>query len=198
MSATGTRKERERAERRARIVAAARELAETQGWEAVTVRKLADRIEYSQPVLYGHFAGKTAIVGAVAEEGFAELAEALRAAHAAADGPERAFALLARAYLDFAEANPALYDAMFSLATDLPFGPDAPPSLRAGWNEIERLSRPDVGGPDPGARTEVAWGPLHGLVTLARSGRLMPELRERRLEILVAQWLAGVRTAPPA
>ncbi|HTR70778.1 MAG TPA: helix-turn-helix domain-containing protein, partial [Mycobacteriales bacterium] len=60
------RKERERAQRRQVIVDAARELAEAEGWESVTTRRLADRIEYSQPVLYSHFEGKDAIVSAVA------------------------------------------------------------------------------------------------------------------------------------
>ena len=59
----------ERAQRRQVIVNAARELAESEGWEAVTTRRLADRIEYSQPVLYSHFEGKDAIVSAVASRG---------------------------------------------------------------------------------------------------------------------------------
>ena len=71
------RRERERAEREKLIVTAARELAETEGWDAVTTRRLAEKVEYSQPVLYSHFGGKTAIVGAVALEGFTELARLL-------------------------------------------------------------------------------------------------------------------------
>ena len=81
------RKERERAGRERLILATARELAEQQGWDAVTTRRLAERIEYSQPVLYSHFRGKREIIGAVALEGAAELAVALRAATSAADGP---------------------------------------------------------------------------------------------------------------
>src|SRR4051794_6111303 len=50
--AIADRRERELAQRRARIVTAARTLAETEGWDAVTTRRLADSIEYSQPVLY--------------------------------------------------------------------------------------------------------------------------------------------------
>lgn len=73
------RKERERAERERLIVATARELAEQQGWDAVTTRRLAERIEYSQPVLYSHFRGKREIIGAVALEGAAEMAAAVRA-----------------------------------------------------------------------------------------------------------------------
>ncbi|MFC4083524.1 TetR family transcriptional regulator, partial [Amycolatopsis samaneae] len=71
------RRERDRAERERRIVAAARELAEAEGWDAVTTRRLAAKIEYSQPVLYSHFSGKGAIMAAAAVEGFAELAERL-------------------------------------------------------------------------------------------------------------------------
>src|SRR6478672_1548091 len=51
------RRERELAQRRQLIIESARELAEAEGWSAVTTRRLADKIEYSQPVLYQHFAG---------------------------------------------------------------------------------------------------------------------------------------------
>jgi AcrR family transcriptional regulator len=54
-------------------------LAEAEGWDAVTTRRLATEIESSQPVLYSHFKGKDAIMAAVAVQGFAELREAVRA-----------------------------------------------------------------------------------------------------------------------
>ena len=100
------RKQRERLSRERLIVATARELAEQQGWDAVTTRRLAERIEYSQPVLYSHFRGKREIIGAVALEGAAEMAVALRAVASAADGPRARVAALARAYLDFAARSP--------------------------------------------------------------------------------------------
>jgi ribosomal protein S17 len=59
------RRQRDRAHRRQAIITAARQMAEAEGWDAVTTRRLADRIEYSQPVLYSHFEGKVAIVSAV-------------------------------------------------------------------------------------------------------------------------------------
>ncbi|WP_330228819.1 TetR/AcrR family transcriptional regulator [Nocardia sp. NBC_00508] len=189
---TQTRKERERAERRQRIVDTARELAEAQGWESVTVRRLAERIEYSQPVLYSHFVGKSAIVSAVAVQGFAELTTVVRQAHAEATGDADRLRRVARAYLEFAAANPALYDAMFLMSTDLTFGLEAPLPLREGFAELEAMFRPLVDDPDLGARTEVAWSTLHGLATLERGGRLRPELRDQRLDLLVAEWLAAV------
>ncbi|WP_194815198.1 TetR/AcrR family transcriptional regulator [Nocardia sp. XZ_19_385] len=188
-----TRKERERAERHQRIIDTARELAETEGWEAVTVRKLAERIEYSQPVLYSHFAGKSAIVSAVALEGIIDLTTALRAARESAASPEDALGKVARAYLTFAADNSARYDAMFVQKTDLAFGPDAPQPLRDAFAEIQALFVPFADKSDLAARTEVAWSSMHGIATLDRSGRLVDDLREQRLAILVDEWLAAVQ-----
>lgn len=191
MSAIQTRKERERAERQQRIIDTARELAEAHGWDAVTVRRLADSIEYSQPVLYSHFAGKDAIVAAVAEQGFVELAEVMRALRTAAPDPEAALMAVARGYLDFARESPALYDAMFVIKVDLHFGPDAVQALRAGFGELMAVFAPYAGDSDPDAFTEVAWSSLHGLATLDRGGRLRPVFRDQRLAILVNGWIGA-------
>src|ERR1044072_10017518 len=92
-------KEGERAERERLIITAARTLAEEEGWEAVTTRRLAEQIEYSQPVLYSHFASKDAIVAAVALEGFADLATRLDAAHLQSRDPHTVLTRLSRAYV---------------------------------------------------------------------------------------------------
>src|SRR6516225_4321601 len=104
------RRARERDARHQLIIQTAREIAETDGWDAVTTRRLADTIEYSQPVLYSHFANKDAIVAAVAIQGFTELAERLHQARLRAANEPQALAGLAQAYLDFGLANPAPYD----------------------------------------------------------------------------------------
>ncbi|MEV6499901.1 TetR/AcrR family transcriptional regulator [Streptomyces prunicolor] len=193
------RKERERAGRERLIVATARELAEQQGWDAVTTRRLAERIEYSQPVLYSHFRGKREIIGAVALEGAAEMAAALRsatsaatpaatsAATSAADGSRARVTALARAYLDFAASNPAVYDAMFQLDGGLAFArEDTPEPLKDAFAALlESLGEVAGDGVHPGLFTEVFWAALHGLATLTRAGRLPPEDAERRVELLV-------------
>ncbi|MEU9417003.1 TetR/AcrR family transcriptional regulator [Streptomyces sp. NPDC048272] len=181
------RKERERAVRERLIVATARELAERQGWDAVTTRRLAERIEYSQPVLYSHFRGKREIIGAVALEGAAEMAAALRAAASAAAGRRARVAALARAYLGFAERNPAVYDAMFQLDGGLAFADEKTPEpLKDAFAALlETLGEVAGEGVHPGLFTEVFWAALHGLVTLTRAGRLPVEDAERRAELLV-------------
>ncbi|WP_426404419.1 TetR/AcrR family transcriptional regulator [Streptomyces sp. R-07] len=181
------RKERERADRERLIVATARELAEQQGWDAVTTRRLAERIEYSQPVLYSHFRGKREIIGAVALQGAAEMAAAVRASAARANSPRERVAALARGYLDFAARNPAVYDAIFQLDGGLAFAQeDTPEPLKDAFAALlESLGEVAGDGVHPGMFTEVFWASLHGLATLTRAGRLPPEDTERRTELLV-------------
>ncbi|MEY2227001.1 MULTISPECIES: TetR/AcrR family transcriptional regulator [Streptomyces] len=181
------RKQRERADRERLIVATARELAEQQGWDAVTTRRLAERIEYSQPVLYSHFRGKREIIGAVALEGATEMAAALRAATSATNGPRERVAALARVYLDFAARNPAVYDALFQLDGGLAYAQeDTPEPLKDAFAALlETLGEVAGDGVHPGLFTEVFWAALHGLATLTRAGRLLPEDAESRVELLV-------------
>src|SRR6267378_2491138 len=107
------RRERDRAARRQLIVITARRIAEAEGWDAVTTRRLSAEIEYSQPVLYKHFSNMEAIAKGVAVEGFRELAESLSNARSGAVEPEDALRRIAHAYIDFAVSKPAVYDAMF-------------------------------------------------------------------------------------
>src|ERR1700749_1382317 len=110
MAEPGTRARRV-AERRQQILDAARAMAEADGWTAVTSRRLADAIGYTQPVLYGHFpCGETQVVRGVALPGLAELGAATRAGTAGRTGPQ-AVAAVAAASLDFAAAHPSLYEA---------------------------------------------------------------------------------------
>jgi AcrR family transcriptional regulator len=186
------RKERDRAARHRLIVATARELAEAEGWDAVTTRRLAERIEYSQPVLYSHFRGKDEIVAAVALDGFAELTAAVHRAVPEGASDTAAVRALAAVYLDWAGENPAVYDAMFSLSSGLPFADAATPApLQEGFDALlEVFAR--IAGPDhPGVLTEVGWAALHGMVTLTRAGRLPAEYAAARLDVLVGRLVAG-------
>ena len=191
------RRERERAEREQLIATAARELAESEGWDAVTTRRLAAEIEYSQPVLYSHFTGKDAIMAAVAVEGFAELAAELRTARTSATDTRQALAAVGGAYSAFAERRPALYDAMFTHAVDLPFATaGAPAPLHAGFNEIAEALRPHAGPADLALLTETFWAALHGLVTLTRGGRLPRQGHDLRLALLLDRFTGATGEGP--
>ena len=173
--AIADRRERDRAARRRLIITTARKLAEADGWDAVTTRRLSTEIEYSQPVLYKHFTGMDQIADAVAIDGFGELADVCSAASSGAGTASEALARIAHAYLDFARNNPAVYDAMFTRATTLRFAAqDTPPQLTAAFDELLQAVGLEGDEQVADALTEVLWAALHGLVTLNRAGRLRP------------------------
>jgi AcrR family transcriptional regulator len=187
------RKGRERAERERRIVAAARVIAEREGWDAVTVRRLAQEIEYSQPVLYSHFESRQAIVTAVAVEGFQELTAAVREAAGGSSGRRIALRNAAMAYLAFAQRHPALYEAMFVLPTDLRFGEAGTRAeLRAGFDALAAVVAPFC--VDVEDVTETFWAALHGLAALERSGRVRPGSRDARIALVVRVIVSGKGT----
>jgi len=178
------RKERQRAERYELILSTACELAEAEGWDAVTTRRLAALIDYSQPVLYSHFKGKTEIVGAVAIRGFEELAERLKAS--TADTADEADILrnVCATYLQFARTRPVIYEAMFVLPTGLKFASEeTPAALRAAFAALVSALGPkhDI----PAITAEVLWSALHGLAVLVQSERIPAAGAESRLNVLV-------------
>ncbi|TDD70606.1 TetR/AcrR family transcriptional regulator [Actinomadura rubrisoli] len=186
------RRERERAERHRLIVRAAREMAEAEGWESVTTRRLAERVEYSQPVLYSHFKGKDAIVAAVAVDGFGELAGQLHSARTGHEVPEEALRAVAGAYLEFAQERPALYDAMFVQQIDVTFGTgESPKQLREAFAEFMTALEPLAGERDLETLAEVTWSSLHGLATLVHGHRLRPDHHQDRLELLLKPIVEG-------
>lgn len=182
------RRSRERAARQRLIVTTARRLAETEGWDAVTTRRLSTEIEYSQPVLYSHFTNMDQLARAVALEGFSELTEKLRAARSGAEATTDALSRLADAYVDFARENPALYDAMFTRTTTLHFADeDTPPELVAAFAELRAVVAPLAEHGDADTLAEVLWSALHGLVSLGGTGRLRADFEAERVALLIAQ-----------
>ena len=178
------RKSRQLAEREHRIVTAARLIAQSEGWSAVTIRRLAQEIEHSQPVLYSHFENRDAIVAAVAVEGFREIATALRqAAHESPDHRE-GLENVALAYLTFARTHPALYEAMFTLPSGLRFAQaETRLELRNAFEALAAAVPPSSG--DVSVATETLWAALHGLAELERSGRIRQSARGERVALVV-------------
>jgi len=158
--------------RRDQVVRAARHLAESDGWAAVTMRRLAGALGVTQPVLYTAFAGRQALIDAVAVNGFSDLAAALETVDAS---PEARMG----AYLDFAASHPRVYEAMFSLPSGLAFATDhIPEPLQHAFAGLR-----DAFADADDTRAEVAWAALHGLATLQASGRLPASQAQGRLDL---------------
>ncbi len=186
VSRIAERKLRDKQERRAQIISAARRIAELEGWPNVTVRRLSDEISYSQPVLYSHFGSREGILAAVAVEGFQEIGMALEKARKRVKSGDPVEAV-AVAYLEFAASSPALYEVMFSLSLSVPFDEAATPSeLRFAFSQLLELfqghsSKPEV-------LSELFWASLHGIAELTANKRFPRSRQKERVRALVERF----------
>lgn len=106
------RRDREKSETRDKIRDAARELFVTEGYEGVSMRKVADKIEYSPTAIYVHFADKNELFHELCREDFARLQEAMATAEMSSDPIER-LRQIGRRYVDFGVHFPHHYVFMF-------------------------------------------------------------------------------------
>lgn len=162
------------------IVAAAGELLEREGAEALSMRRLADRLGIRAPSIYKHVSGKEELEAALVSDGFEALAAAFEEAVRDADEP---LVELARAYRRFALGRPHLY----RLMTERPL-PRA--LLRPGVEERAALPLVQAAGGDPD-RARAAWAFAHGMVVLELNGRFPPDAD------LDAAWEQGVAAFRP-
>lgn len=157
------------------IVAAAGALLEQEGPEALSMRKLADRLGIRAPSIYKHVSGKEELEAALVSDGFEAIAAAFEEAVRDADEP---LGELARAYRRFALGRPHLY----RLMTERPL-PRA--LLRPGVEDRAALPVVQAAGGHPD-RARAAWAFAHGMVVLELNGRFPPDAD------LDAAWQEGV------
>ena len=171
------RRQRQRETLRSGILAAAREIASTEGWRAVTIRKIAAIVEYSPPVIYEYFDSKEDLLLELVREGYAGQLRAIDKARNSSDDPEEALLDMARAWCRFAFESPDLYQVMYGLG-----GVSTPTTeLRKEGEKIaatmagvltEVLVSNGKEADDVWEKVTIAWGTLHGLVALALAGRI--------------------------
>jgi AcrR family transcriptional regulator len=109
------RRERERQATYRAILQAALEIASENTWEAVTIRRVAERIEYSPSAIYKYFEDKEGILFALLRQGFQQQLAALERISAQERNPSARLLQIAAAYWDFAWHHPTLYQLMFDL-----------------------------------------------------------------------------------
>jgi AcrR family transcriptional regulator len=164
------RREREREEVRRKILDAARDLFATEGYANVTMRKIAEAIEYSPTAIYGHFEDKDDLVHAICHEDFARLLAVFDGQAAFTDPVERV-RQLGRGYALFAEQNPNHYRFMFMTPGKL----EQPHELsEPGQQAFQRLlaaveegiAQDRFRSTDALLISQVLWASLHGAVAL--------------------------------
>jgi AcrR family transcriptional regulator len=165
------RKQRQKEEVRASILDSAWEMIVTEGWQSFSIRKVADAIEYSVPVIYSHFENKDAILLEFNRKGFELLAGALAKAKSGKDQPAEQLRAMGRAYWDFAFSNKEYYQLMFGLGIPACDIASRIPAL-ADFKEVIMDSVIAMVGPgkkpgfDPWLKYQSFWSMLHGLVSI--------------------------------
>ena len=109
------RRVRQKQEVKSAILTTAWQMVKKEGWQSLSIRKVADAIEYSVPVIYDHFENKEAILFEFLKQGFALLSQKLEAAKAKHTNPEDQIRAMADAYWNFALRNKEYYQLMFGL-----------------------------------------------------------------------------------
>jgi len=151
------RRSRQREELRGQILAAARQVVLTDGYRALTMRRIAEAVEYSPAAIYQYFENRDAIASALMAEGFELLAAAFEPLAVIAD-PRARLEAVAQAYVQFGLEHSETYRLMFME------DPHMTASLLGGASNPE----------DAGARAYAALiGPL---AELRERGRLRPDL----------------------
>lgn len=161
------RRERERQATQQAILQAALDIATEGAWESVTMRRLAERIEYSPSAIYKYFADKEAILLALLRQGFQQQLAALEHISAQAQNPSERLLQIAAAYWDFAWRHPTLYQLMFDLQGTLHEVEEAKAVFLAVRMAIEEWSQAQgVMMADLDAAVDILWATMHGLVVL--------------------------------
>lgn len=109
------RRLRQKEEIRASILATAWQLVKDEGWQSLSIRKIAEAIEYSVPVIYDHFENKEAILLQFGKDGFGLLIKKMQQAKKKSTDPAEQLRAIADAYWNFAYKNKEYYQLMFGL-----------------------------------------------------------------------------------
>lgn len=184
---------------RTSILEAAREVVLEEGWEALSVRKIAEAIDYSVPVIYDHFINKEALLLEFVKQGFELLNNELTKAKNSTDDPELQIKAIGYAYWEFSRNHKEYYRLMFGLGI---------PSCEA-VKEIAELNQfvQVVMEPisvliknnqqkemEPGVKFKSFWSALHGLISI----NIMDITGEKNLNMKVLEdffenFLSGIK-----
>lgn len=183
------RRERARRNLREEILAAAREIAREQGWTAVTIRRVAERVKYSPPMIYEHFQTKDALLSELVLSGHRELRRRLRAALDSDGDSQGRFMACGLAYWTFARESPELYQVMHGFG-GVPFGNERAPEearevfglIRSAIEGVADSRGMKLSPEEADDQAGLVWSWIHGLLALTMSGRIPgEETRVRRL-----------------
>ena len=156
---------------RCNILGASLEIVKEEGWPALSMRKIADKIEYTAQIIYEYFSNKDAILQELTRMGYVKLAKQMEEANAKFTDPAQQLEAMWMAYWNFAFAEKELYQVMYGVEANCCVMGNACDDVKAPsnmlWNKIEEIVPPDK-------RTEeyidtkyyTFWSVVHGLISI--------------------------------
>lgn len=196
---SATRRARERADLRERILETAVDVLETEGVVALTMRRVATDMEYTAPVIYQHFANKDALLREIVAHGHRAMAAELERALGQPD-VDRRMLESAEAYVRFAGDHAHLYAVMNGTVV----GGEERRALAAPAHDLLRelltawSGHHDVDLGDLSDACEIVWGTLHGMASLGVLDTVGNERAQRLAAQALDAILRGWRSADPA
>lgn len=168
------RRERQKETLRQEILDAARELFVTEGFESVSMRKIAEKIEYSPTTIYLYFKDKTDLLKQLCEETFAQLIETHLSIIAEDGDPVEGLRKGLRAYVDFGIEHPNHYKVTFVLPLPPHHDDDPPDAFPLGDQAFDVLRRAVRSCVDSGrfrdvdveTTSQALWAVSHGVTSL--------------------------------
>lgn len=196
---TSERKIKHRREVRTSILEAAREVVLKEGWEALSVRKIAEAIDYSVPVIYDHFINKEALLLEFVKQGFELLNNQLTKAKDSTEDPELQIKAIGYGYWNFSHDHKEYYRLMFGLGIP---SCEAVKEITELHQFVQLVMEPintlikdnQEKRTDPRVKFKTLWSFLHGLISIDLmdiTGRRNNDTKV--LEDFFENFLAGIK-----
>ena len=197
------RKERQKKEVRDSILDSAWKLVNEEGWQNLSIRKIADAIEYSVPVVYDHFENKEAILTVFNRRGFVLLADELRAAKAVHKSAKLQLEAIAYAYWDFAFKHKEYYQLMFGLGMpgceELANVPELAAFIEVIGSTVGQIVTDADKKTDVQLKVRSFWSMIHGLVSInllappsAHGGVTQDQMNKMILKDFISGFIKGL------
>lgn len=168
--ASKERIQRLKEETRTSILEAAYKIVKEEGWQALSMRKIADEIEYTAPIIYEYFSNKEAILAELNKKGFLYLAKEMEEARNKHENPGDQLEAMWMAYWNFAFKKKELYQLMFGIQMNCCTGkksPEAEAPAKLVTDAIRQLMNgKNLSEDEVCRRYYTFWSVVHGLVSI--------------------------------
>jgi len=158
-------------ETRINILDASLQIVKEEGWPALSMRKIADAIEYTAPIIYEYFSNKDAILMELTRKGFLLLARDMKAAKEKHRLPAKQLEAMWLAYWNFAFAEKELYQVMFGVDVNCCELCEIMPEAEVPWTLVSEVIE-ELMSPYKPTEDEISvkyytfWSVIHGLISI--------------------------------